>query len=342
MLEIYWVYTLGVEVIKEGDIKMPTKSNDYMSYMKLTIVSIIWGGTFIAGRFISFDIGALLLASLRFIFAAAVLVLILFFSKKGFVKINKNQMMKIIFLGFFGIYVYNICFFYGLKYIDASRASLIVAINPVVIAIFSYFFFRERLPAISVGGIILCLLGAGFVIVSNNPLLLESGNGSMIGDISILGCVISWVIYSVFCKKTVNEIGALHTVAYSVLAGAIMLTVTVLVTGEMNQTALSLLSFSDLISLIYLGVVGSAIAYILYYDGIDKIGATRAGVFIALNPLTAVLGGMLFLGEKLTTTIFMGAVFIIAGIFIANKRGRDKNNPLKISDNKCNDTVGRK
>ncbi|AYA41022.1 EamA family transporter [Xenorhabdus nematophila] len=321
---------------------MPTKSNDYMSYMKLTIVSIIWGGTFIAGRFISFDIGALLLASLRFIFAAAVLVLILFFSKKGFVKINKNQMMKIIFLGFFGIYVYNICFFYGLKYIDASRASLIVAINPVVIAIFSYFFFRERLPAISVGGIILCLLGAGFVIVSNNPLLLESGNGSMIGDISILGCVISWVIYSVFCKKTVNEIGALHTVAYSVLAGAIMLTVTVLVTGEMNQTALSLLSFSDLISLIYLGVVGSAIAYILYYDGIDKIGATRAGVFIALNPLTAVLGGMLFLGEKLTTTIFMGAVFIIAGIFIANKRGRDKNNPLKISDNKCNDTVGRK
>ncbi|WP_339373212.1 DMT family transporter [Xenorhabdus nematophila] len=342
MLEIYWVYTLGVEVIKEGDIKMPTKSNDYMSYMKLTIVSIIWGGTFIAGRFISFDIGALLLASLRFIFAAVVLVLILFFSKKGFVKINKNQMMKIIFLGFFGIYVYNICFFYGLKYIDASRASLIVAINPVVIAIFSYFFFRERLPAISVGGIILCLLGAGFVIVSNNPLLLESGNGSMIGDISILGCVISWVIYSVFCKKTVNEIGALHTVAYSVLAGAIMLTVTVLVTGEMNQTALSLLSFSDLISLIYLGVVGSAIAYILYYDGIDKIGATRAGVFIALNPLTAVLGGMLFLGEKLTTTIFMGAVFIIAGIFIANKRGRDKNNPLKISDNKCNDTVGRK
>ncbi len=180
------------------------------------------------------------------------------------------------------------------------------------------------------------------MIVSNNPLLLESGNGSMIGDISILGCVISWVIYSVFCKKTVNEIGALHTVAYSVLAGAIMLTVTVLVTGEMNQTALSLLSFSDLISLIYLGVVGSAIAYILYYDGIDKIGATRAGVFIALNPLTAVLGGMLFLGEKLTTTIFMGAVFIIAGIFIANKRGRDKNNPLKISDNKCNDTVGRK
>ncbi len=94
---------------------MPTKSNDYMSYMKLTIVSIIWGGTFIAGRFISFDIGALLLASLRFIFAAAVLVLILFFSKKGFVKINKNQMMKIIFLGFFGIYVYNICFFLWFK-----------------------------------------------------------------------------------------------------------------------------------------------------------------------------------------------------------------------------------
>ncbi|WP_232370204.1 EamA family transporter [Xenorhabdus lircayensis] len=90
---------------------MSFKSNDYSSYMKLTIVSIIWGGTFIAGRFISFDIGALLLASLRFILAATVLVLILAFSKKGFVKINKTQMTKIILLGFFGIYVYNICFF---------------------------------------------------------------------------------------------------------------------------------------------------------------------------------------------------------------------------------------
>ncbi|PHM36308.1 DMT family transporter [Xenorhabdus innexi] len=299
---------------------MIIKSDDYSSYIKLTIVSMIWGGTFIAGRFISSDTSSLLSASVRFILAAFVLIIVIAFSKKGFIKINKSQIASITMLGFFGIYVYNLCFFYGLKYIDASRASLIVAINPAVIATVSYFLFKEKMSTIKTVGISFCLFGAGIVIIGNNLSTLLSNKGDMIGDISILGCVISWVIYSVFGRKTINEIGALYTVAYSVIAGALMLTVTALVTGDINSAALISLSMSDLISLIYLGVVGSAIAYVLYYDGIGKIGATRAGVFIALNPLTAILGGVLFLHEKFTVSICIGGILIIAGIAMTNKK----------------------
>ncbi|MEX0445029.1 DMT family transporter [Xenorhabdus sp. SGI246] len=298
---------------------MNKKSNDYSSYIKLIIVSVIWGGTFIAGRFISSDTSSLLLATVRFILAAFVLIIIIAFSKKGFIRVNKAQMANIAMLGFFGIFVYNICFFYGLKYIDASRASLIVAINPAVIATVSYFLFREKMSAIKIIGIACCLFGAGIVIIVNNLSTLLNTKGNLIGDISILGCVISWVIYSIFDKKTVNEIGALHTVAYSVIAGAVMLTITALVTNDMTPSAFVSLSMNDLISLIYLGVIGSAIAYVLYYDGIGKIGATRAGVFIALNPLTAILGGVLFLQEKFTISIFIGGIFIITGIVMTNK-----------------------
>ncbi|CDL86721.1 DMT family transporter [Xenorhabdus cabanillasii] len=298
---------------------MNTKSNDYSSYIKLIIVSAIWGGTFIAGRFISSDISSLLLATVRFILAAFVLIIIIAFSKKGFVKVDKTQMANIVTLGFFGIFVYNICFFYGLKYIDASRASLIVAINPAVIATASYFLFKEKMSAIKIIGISCCLFGAGIVIVGNNLSTLLNTKGNLIGDISILGCVISWVVYSIFGKKTVNEIGALHTVAYSVIAGTAMLTITALVTNDMTPSAFISLSMNDLISLIYLGVIGSAIAYVLYYDGIGKIGATRAGVFIALNPLTAILGGVLFLQEKFTISICIGGIFIITGIVMTNK-----------------------
>jgi drug/metabolite transporter (DMT)-like permease len=69
----------------------------------------------------------------------------------------------------------------------------------------------------------------------------------------------------------------------------------------------------------YLGVLGSALAYIGYYDGIRKIGATRSGVFIALNPLTAVLLGALLLGEQLTLAICLGGGLILMGIFLCNK-----------------------
>ena len=73
------------------------------------------------------------------------------------------------------------------------------------------------------------------------------------------------------------------------------------------------------LSLVYLGVLGSALAYIGYYDGIRKIGATRSGVFIALSPLTAVLLGALLLGEHLTLAMYLGGALILAGIYLCNK-----------------------
>jgi len=73
------------------------------------------------------------------------------------------------------------------------------------------------------------------------------------------------------------------------------------------------------LSLLYLGVLGSALAYIGYYDGIRRIGATRSGVFIALNPLTAVICAALFLGEPLTVPMIVGGALILLGIYLCNK-----------------------
>ncbi|WP_420888612.1 EamA family transporter [Chromobacterium amazonense] len=68
----------------------------------------------------------------------------------------------------------------------------------------------------------------------------------------------------------------------------------------------------------YLGALGSALAYIWYYDGIKQIGPTRSGTFIALNPLTAVLLGAALLGESLTPTMAAGGALAIAGIVLCN------------------------
>ena len=122
-----------------------------------------------------------------------------------------------------------------------------------------------------------------------------------------------------FCKTIVNEIGSLHTVTYSIWAGAAMLTATATATGQFNFASVSALSTGDFFSLLYLGAIGSALAYIWYYQGIQTIGATRSGVFIALNPLTAVLLGALLLGEQLTSPMLIGGALIITGILICNR-----------------------
>ena len=294
-------------------------TSDSLTYMKLAAVSMIWGGTFVAGRYLAGTIDPLLVASLRFVLASLALLLFMGFARIALVRPNLRQMVQLVVLGFFGIFFYNLCFFYGLQYINASRASLIVALNPAVIGLASWWLFKERLGVSKVVGIALCLAGAAVVIVSRNPQWLQGAASTWRGDLLIFGCVIGWGVYSLFSRELNQSLGPLQTVTWSVLLGTLMLTVSTLVTGRLTLDALGGLHLPQLMSLLYLGVLGSALAYIGYYDGIRRIGATRSGVFIALNPLTAVVCGALLLDEQLTAPMLIGGAVILFGIYLCNK-----------------------
>ncbi|KUI96870.1 DMT family transporter [Vibrio sp. MEBiC08052] len=311
----------------------PPRPRDHQSrhpgiYLKLALVSVIWGGTFVAGRAINPEIPPLVSATLRFLLAGATLVLVLILTGRGFIRITKKQLGVLFGLGFCGIYTYNLFFFYGLQHISASRASLIVAANPAIIAIASFLFHKERFSLTRLCGITLCIAGAAMVIISKSPQAVLQTQSSGLGDLMLVGCVLSWVAYSVFGKRTVQTIGPLHTVTYSVLAGAAMLTLTTLFSGQLDAGALASIHIQDFISLSYLGIVGSALAYIWYYSGIEKIGATRAGAFIALNPIAAVSLGAILLGERLSVLMGIGGLLAVVGILLCNRPERSKSSRI--------------
>lgn len=296
-----------------------SQSSEIPVYLTLAAVTMVWGGTFVAGRFLAGGLSPIFAASLRFLLASAALLGFLCLARVPLARPTPAQWLQLMLLGLFGIFFYNLCFFYGLQYINASRASLIVALNPAVIGVASWLLFKERLGRSKVLGISICIAGAGVVIVSRNPALLMSTPDAWKGDLLIFGCVVGWGVYSLFSRRLNQSLGPLQTVTYSILIGTFMLWTLAAVRGELNWTALSDLGRPQWLSLIYLGVFGSALAYIGYYDGIRKIGATRSGVFIALNPLTAVILGALLLGEQLTPLMYVGAVLILAGIYLCNK-----------------------
>ncbi len=293
--------------------------SDHLTYLKLAAVSMIWGGTFVAGRYLAAHVDPLLAASLRFALASLALLMYLALARIRLAYPSARQMVQLATLGFFGIFFYNLCFFYGLHYINASRASLIVALNPAVIGLAAWLLFKERLGRVKLLGIVLCLGGAATVIVSRSPQLLQGSADAWVGDLLIVGCVVGWGVYSLLSRELNNSLGPLQTVTWSVLRGTLMLGVTTLLTGRLTGEGLSTIHLPQLASLVYLGVVGSALAYVGYYDGIRRIGATRAGVFIALNPLTAVICAALLLGEQLTPTIVCGGTVVLLGIYLCNK-----------------------
>lgn len=294
-------------------------ASDRPVYLTLAAVTMIWGGTFVAGRFLTGSLSPLFAASLRFLLASVALLGFLWIARIPLARPTPGQWLQLTLLGFFGIFFYNLCFFYGLRYINASRASLIVALNPAVIGLASWLLFKERLGRVKVAGIAICITGAGLVIISRDPRLLAVTPDTWIGDLLIFGCVLSWGVYSLFSRGLNQSIGPLQTVTFSVLIGSAMLWALATLRGEVSGAALINLGTPQWLSLIYLGVLGSALAYIGYYDGIRKIGATRSGVFIALNPLTAVVLGALLLGEQLTLSMCLGGGLVLTGIYLCNK-----------------------
>lgn len=290
-----------------------------LTYFKLAAVTMIWGGTFVAGRYLAADVNPLLAASLRFLLASLALLLFMALARVRLVRPTSGQLLQLAVLGFFGIFFYNLCFFYGLQYINASRASLIVALNPAVIGLASWLLFKERLGPFKWLGIMLCIGGAGWVIANRNPQWFQGSASAWIGDMLIFGCVAGWGVYSL-CSRSLNQsLGPLQTVTWSILLGTLMLVFTTAVTGHVRLGELVAIHLPQLLSLVYLGVLGSALAYIGYYDAIRRIGATRAGVFIALNPLTAVICGALLLDEPLTAPMYAGGAVILLGIYLCNK-----------------------
>ncbi|QHF50670.1 DMT family transporter [Pseudomonas sp. S49] len=299
--------------------RLHTTSSEIPVYLTLAAVTMIWGGTFVAGRFLAGSLSPMFAASLRFLLASAALLGFLWLARIPLARPTRRQWLQLALLGFFGIFFYNLCFFYGLQYINASRASLIVALNPAVIGLVSWWLFKERLGRVKTAGIATCMVGAGLVIISRNPQLLAATPHAWIGDLLILGCVLGWGVYSLFSRDLNRTLGPVQTVTYSILIGTVMLWALAALRGELSWQALNNLGLAQWLSLLYLGVLGSALAYIGYYDGIRKIGATRSGVFIALNPLTAVILGALLLGEQLTAAMYLGGALILTGIYLCNK-----------------------
>jgi drug/metabolite transporter (DMT)-like permease len=311
---------------RESTLMLDRQTSRYPAYLPnitalaLICVALIWGGTFIAGKSLSGTTPPLLSAFLRFFIASITLFAYMRWRRQPIhIFLSRSQKLRILTLGLFGIFSYNICFFYGLHYISASRASLIVAINPAMIALSAFLFMRERLNVTKIIGISSCLLGAATIILSKDPAAILTNPDTWKGDCLILGCVASWVTYSIVSRSLIRQIGAIRAVFYSLVAGTVMLFFAALLYGDLNIQNLSNLGGTQIISLLFLGVLGSALAYVLYYQGIARIGPTRSGVYIALVPLFAVVLAWIFFHESISGSMIAGGLGIFSGILLCNR-----------------------
>ena len=284
-------------------------------YLKLLLTAIFWGGTFVAGRSLAQNVGPFSAAFFRFAVASVFLVF-LTWKIEGKLPVTKgSQIFSVLLLGLTGVFCYNLFFFKGLKLIEAGRAAIIIANNPILIALFSAVFFKEKLNGVKVAGIAISVSGAMVAISRGNLAELLEGNLGW-GEFYIFLCVASWVVFSLLGKAVMSGLSPLASVTCSSITGTLLLFIPAF---REDLTRCMYYSISDWGNIFYLGFFGTVLGFVWFYEGIDQIGPTKAGLFINFVPISAILLAFLILGEPLTVSLLVGTILVTTGVYLTNR-----------------------
>ena len=226
-----------------------------------------------------------------------------------------NQLLPVVLLGLTGVLAYNVFFFNGLKIVEAGRASIIIANNPIVISLFSALIFRERLSWGKIAGIILSVVGAVIAISGGDPRALFAGGVGQ-GDLLIFGCVLSWSAYSLLGKHVMRVLPPLTAVAHSAFVGMLALLIPAWLEGM--PADLPTYSWGAWCNLAYLGWFGTVLGFVWYYEGIREIGPSRASLFINFVPISAIGLAHVILDEPLSLSLMIGGALVITGVSLNN------------------------
>jgi len=286
-------------------------------YLRLLCVPVLWGGTFIAGRVVSGQLPPATAGFVRYVFACLALLVVLHFGEglRALTQLSRRQWLGTMALGATGILAYNLLFFHALSLLPAGRTSLIVALNPVVTLLLAMVFLGDRLSPLRWLGIALALVGVWIVVTRGDlaQLLLSVGWG----ELSMLGAVCAWAIYTLLGRKLLQGLSPVVTTLWAGLWGLLFLAFAAV--WEWSQWQADAFTPGVWASLLYLGVLGTAVAFVWYYEGIRRLGTARTVVFNNLVPVFGVLLGWLILGEPLSASLVLGGVLAIAGVFLVNR-----------------------
>lgn len=281
------------------------------TYVKLLMTAVFWGGTFISGRMLADSVAPFSAAFFRFLIAAVCLYAIAARQEGRLPRLERKQILPVALLGLTGVFAYNAFFFSGLKLVPASRASIIIANNPIVISLLASLFFGEALSLTKGLGILISVCGAVVAISNGNPVALFAG-GIGRGDFFILGCVLSWSAYSLIGKQVLGTLSPIAAVCHSSAIGMLALLVPACLEGM--PAAVPSYSLVDWANLVYLGGFGTVLGFVWYYEGIRRVGPSRASLFINFVPISAICLAHLILDEPLRPSLVVGAILVIAGV----------------------------
>jgi len=293
-------------------------SKNYLAYTLLVFAAFCWSGNFIVGKYAYlFEVPPLTLNFLRWV--SVWFILIPFTYKEIYKNLNyiKKNWIVISFMGVITISTFNSVVYLALTYTQVINAVLVLAAIPAVTIIISSLMKVDKTNIFQLVGLFLSIIGIGAIISNADLNKIFSLNFNK-GDLWMLVCVLSWALYSTLLKKHNFKFSTFTLIQLMVSVGIIFL-----IPQFFYEKSIGLdvnLNKAFFVILFYVVIFPALAAYYCWQKGVEIVGPNRATMFIQLMPLLSALLAIIIFQEKLELYHFLGASFILSGIYLSNRR----------------------
>ncbi len=286
-------------------------------YLKLILAVAAWGASFVATKVALRELAPVALVWLRFALGVALLGAVAL-ARRQPLRLSARELGYFALLGFIGITLHQWLQSNGLVTAQAGTTGWIIASIPVFIALLGWLFLKEQLTWLRAAGILLAMGGVLLVVSRGQPGRLFAAGFGAPGDVLILLSAPNWAIFSVLSRPGLKRQPAAQMMFFVMTFGWLFTSAQAAL-GGVSLTGVSSLSAAGWLSVAFLGVICSGLAYIFWYDGLQAVPAARAGVFLYLEPLVTVVTAALVLGEPLLPVVLAGGAVILAGVWLVNR-----------------------
>ena len=296
-------------------------------HLRLVGMALLWGASWPAGRTLAQAMPPLSGSAWRFTLAALLLVAWMAWQQRQTAqplpRLTHRQWLGLALAGVIGVAGYAVFFMMALQRVEASRAAVVVTTNPVFTTLLAAWLFKESFNARIAVGMACALIGAATVLTHGAPWQVFTG-GVGLGEGLLIGCIATWVGYTLIARALLGGIDSLAATAISSVVGtALLWAVALAVDGAaVAGGSLVALSAAGWASMVFLAVGSTVLAYAWYFRGVAVLGAGTAASYISLVPLFGVASSVLVLGESIDSSLLVGGALAVAGVVLTNRARR--------------------
>ena len=293
----------------------PTKSS-LRYYAMLVVAMAFWGGSWPSAKIIVGIAPPMTIGFFRFLTASIFFLILLFATESEPKRIFRRSNFKMLFfVGLTGIFGYGVLFLTGMRFTTATQGAIIAGFNPATVSIIAHIYHKERLPKKwQYSGFMLAFLGVIFVV--GIQALLDFNIDYLVGNLIILGAMVTWGLYSSIGKEAMKTLSPLEVTTGGSIIGAFLFGM-----GAITEEVWALPVMVDpvfWVNALYLGLCVTFIGFLFYFISIKELGATKAGGFINLVPVFGTVFSYFLLHDIIYWTFGVGLLLVVIGIIIIN------------------------